>query len=185
MNYETYGEFEMPCKDTKKGKILDFYPSALNEFWSKVEERLSGLSAAVGCYIFATKFGKAITPWYVGQTKNSFKDECFQPQKRNIYNDVFNDVAKVIPVMILVARCTTKGKKPAKSGSLLKGEADYVEQLLIRKALSKNPKLANIRNTKFFKEIVLPGVQNNPKGKPGPGHILLRSVVEKGAKPKQ
>ena len=178
MNYETYGPFEIPLKDAKKGKVkvLDFTKGALREFWSRVDEQLSGLSDAVGCYIFATRHNRGDTPWYVGQTKNSFKNECFQSHKQNLYNDVFIDIARGTPVMILVARCTAKGRKPAKSVS--SQEADYVEQLLISKALLKNSKLANIKNTRFFKELVLPGVQNNPKGKPGPGHMLLKSILE-------
>ena len=172
--YETYGEFEVPRKDVKKGKALDFSKDALSEFWSKVEEKHPGLPDAVGCYIFATKAGPGITPWYVGQTKGSFKGECFQPSKQTTYHDVCNGI-KGTPVLILVARCTPKGKLV--KGKLKISEADFVEQLLIRKALSKNGKLANIKNTSFTKEIILPGVLNNPKGKPGPGSKLLSRVL--------
>lgn len=174
MNYATYGEFEVPRKDVKKGKVLDFSKEALSGFWSKVEEKLPGLLDAVGCYIFATKAGPGITPWYVGQTKTSFKGECFQPHKQKTYHDVCNGI-KGTPVLILVARCTPNGKLA--KGNLDKSEADFVEQLLISHALSKNSDLTNKKNTVFLKGLRIPGVLNSPKGQPGPGSKLLSRVL--------
>ena len=174
MNYETYGAFEVPREDAKKGKALDFSKEALSEFWSMVNETFPGLPDAVGCYIFATKAGPGITPWYVGQTKKSFRGECFQDHKKKTYHKVCDRI-KGTPVLILVARCTPNGKLAKLR--LNEREADFVEQLLISKALSKNNDLANTKNTSFVKEIMLPGVLNSPKGKPSKGSRLLRSVL--------
>ena len=174
MFYETYGEFEVPYPKAKKGKALDFSKEALNEFWGDIDEKHPGLSAALGCYIFAIRAAKGIRPWYVGQTKKSFKDECFQPDKKVHYNNVLNDIAKGTPVMILVARRTPKGKL---AKALPLKEADFVEQLLISQAISKNSNLVNTKNTSFIKNINLPGVLNSPKGKPAPGAKLLKSLL--------
>ena len=175
MLYETYGPFIVPRRDAKKGKVLDFDGPVLSEFWNIVDEELPGLSSAHGCYIFANKAGRGITPWYVGQTKNSFRKECFQHHKTNLYHKVFNDIEKGNPVMILVARCTPNGKLT--TGQFPRDEAGFVEKLLISKALSKNPKLVNKQNTRFLVGITLPGILNNPRGKPSPGSKLLSSVL--------
>ncbi len=181
MFYETYGEFKVPYKQTKNGYALDFSREALNKFWSDIDEKHSRfsnprLSEARGCYIFAIRASKGIRPWYVGQTKKSFKDECFQHQKKNHYHDVINNIGKGTPVMIIVARHTSE-KKTKLSKSLPPREADFVEQLLISQALSANSKLVNTKNTAFIKKIRIPGVLNSPTGKPGPGSRLLSSVV--------
>ena len=178
MIYETYGPFVVPTKKAKAGKVLDFNNAALNQFWNKVDEERPGLSAALGCYIFANRAGKGMTPWYVGQTKKSYRNECFENEKIKKYHNVFNDIKSGTPVMILVARCTPTGKLT--TGQFPPDEAGFVEKLLISKALSKNPKLANKQNTKFLVGITLPGILNNPKGKPSPGSKLLSSVL--GAK---
>ena len=175
MTYETYGEFELPCKVDQKRRALNFSKEALSEFWTKVDEHCPGLSVAVGCYIFAIRAAKGIRPWYVGQTVKSFKDECFHFHKRDRYRQVFDGIKKGTPVIILVARRTPSKGKLAKS--LQREEANFVEQLLISRALSKNPRLANVKNTKYSQELILPGVLNNPKGYPSPGAKLLRSVV--------
>ena len=185
MNYETFGPFEVPRKDAKTGRVLDFDKGVLNEFWRKIDETHPGLSGAVGCYIFAIQAPRGFTPWYVGKTEKSFKGECFELQKKEKYRNVFDDILKGTPVLILVARCTPKTGKLAKPPNPKSGEADYVEQLLINKALSKNPQLANIKNTRFFRDIIVPGVLNSPKGKPSPGSKLLKSVLERNSSTKK
>ena len=174
MYYETYGEFVVPRKQTPKGKVFDDSTKVLNDFWDMVDQQTPGLSKARGCYIFAIKAGKGIKPWYVGQTKKTFRDECFQPQKKSHYNNVINDIAKGTPVMILVARHTPKGKL---AKALPLSEADFVEQLLISQSLSANSELVNTKNTAFIKKIRVPGVLNSPAGKPSPGAKLLKSLL--------
>ena len=77
MIYETYGEFEVPREQLKGKKALNLTKETLNNFWNMVDQKRAGLSGACGCYIFAIKAGKGRTPWYVGQSKGPFKDECF------------------------------------------------------------------------------------------------------------
>ncbi len=176
MFYETYGEFEVPRKQSTKGKVFNDSTKVLNDFWDMVDQKIRGLSTARGCYIFAIKAGKGIKPWYVGQTKKTFRDECFQPQKKAHYNNVINDTARGTPVMILVARHTSENKTKL-SKTLPPKEADFVEQLLISQALSANPNLVNTKNTRYIKDIKIPGVLNSPKGKPSVGAKLLKSLL--------
>ena len=82
MIYETYGEFEVPRKQTPKGKAFEDSKNVLKDFWAKVDQKHPGLSAALGCYIFAIKAAKGIKPWYVGQTKNHSKMNVSNPQKK-------------------------------------------------------------------------------------------------------
>ncbi|MCY4383387.1 MAG: hypothetical protein OXE44_09590 [Nitrospinae bacterium] len=176
MFYETYGEFEVPRKQTPKGKVFDDSTKVINDFWEMVDQQTPGLSKAQGCYVFAIKASKGIKPWYVGQTKKTFKDECFQPQKKAHYNNVINNTGKGTPVMILVARHTSE-KKTKLSKALPLSEANFVEQLLISQSLSANSELVNTKNTSFIKKIQIPGVLNSPKGKPSIGAKLLKSLL--------
>ena len=76
--------------------------------------------------------------------------------------------------MLLVARHTPKEKL---SKTLPVQEANFVEQFLISRALSKNNDLMNKRDTKLLRELKVPGVLNSPPGNPGGKATLLRSVL--------
>lgn len=173
MFYETYGEFEVPREAVKGKKSLNLSKEALNNFWKMVDQKRPGLSGACGCYIFAIKAGQGRTPWYVGQSKGPFKDECFAFHKREVYRTV-TDRRQGTPVLILVARVTPKGKLAKK---LQEREANFVEQLLISHALSKNSDLSNTKNTSFIKKLRIPGVLNSLKKRPKEETRILRSVL--------
>ena len=175
MIYNTYGEFDVPCGNVKAGKRLDASPNALKDFWVKVDQKRSGLSEARGCYIFAIRAGKGIKPWYVGQSKGPFKKECFQPHKIVHYNKVLSNTAKGTPILLLVVRLTDQRKISKRQ--LPRVEADFVEQLLIGHALSANKGLINKKNTKFLKELRVPGVLNSPPGNLRKEAELLRFVL--------
>lgn len=173
--YHTFGPFAVPRKRGAEGKkVLDRSKEAINNFWEDVEENTPGLSTACGCYIFGVKAGKGVTPWYVGQSKTGFKNECFTTTKVNHYHDVINDISKGTPALILLARYT-KGNKIAKT--LSHNEADFVEQYMIGLALGKNSNLRNIKNTKLSRTLLIPGLLNSPPGKPSAGAQLLRQTL--------
>ena len=174
-HYYTFGPFTVPRKGgAGRKKVLDSSREAINRFWEGVEDTIPRLSTACGCYIFAMRAGKGITPWYVGQSKTGFKKECFSPTKIIYYHDVINDISKGTPVLILLAR-HTQGNKI--SGSVAENEANFVEQYIIGLALGKNPNLRNIKNTKFLRRLQIPGALNNPPGKPDDGAMLLRQTL--------
>ena len=108
---------------------------------------------ARGCYIFGVKAGRGITPWYVGQSKTGFKNECFATTKINHYHDVINVTSRGTPVLILLARYT-QGNNIART--VAQDEANFIEQYMIGLALGKKFKsqkcqeyqiLANIADT--------------------------------------
>lgn len=156
MKYETYGPFEI----TRSRRLVDKSAVAKQAFWGKVDEIVPGLSFAVGCYVFCV----GDKPWYVGLAeKQTFRRECFQPHKINAFNSAL-DKCRGNPSLILLAKVTPKGRfaKPGVNGHQA---TRFLEDLLIGMALSRNPKLENIRGTKFSKKIVVPGILNTPPGK--------------------
>ena len=172
--YETFEGFKVRRKTGPKKKILDFSSTALKLFWEEVENDSPGLSQACGCYIFSIKASRGITPWYVGQSKTSFKDECFQDHKKAQYHEVVNHLIKGTPILTFIARLTPNKKF---KDTLDKPEADFVEQQLIQYALVKNPELINVKNTKLPRQIQIPGFLNSPKGRPSKGAEQLRLTL--------
>ncbi len=163
IQYEVFGAFEVPRKRRKGGSLtLDFSKNALALFWDVVEETRPELREGAGCYLFAVRAGKGITPWYVGQSKGAFEKECFALHKQRIYRDVMDDRAKGTPILFLVARMTPRGKL---SKRVRPSEADFVERKLIHDAANANSKLKNIHHATLVKTVRIPGVLNSPKGR--------------------
>ena len=159
--YWIYGPFEIP----RSGIPSEVDKAELSEFWRIVEQVDYGLSTATGCYVFGLRAALGARPWYVGQAKVSFRQECFTPHKLNHYNSVIGD-RKGTPLLFLVARTTLlRGTFVNKLG---RREADWVENLLIRQCLIANKSLLNVSGTAFAKEIVIPGLFRPGKGKPSP-----------------
>lgn len=173
--YHTFGPFIVPRKASPYGnKVLDSSAGSINAFWNTVEKRRRGLSAARGCYIFAIRAGGGIKPWYVGQSKTGFRNECFQPAKVNHYHDVVNNNVRGTPLLIFVARHTSGNNL---STTLSRKEANFVEQYLINFALWNNPALKNVKNTSYLRTLQIPGLLNNPSGKPSAGATLLHRTL--------
>ena len=110
----------------------------------------------------------------VRQRRHS-RDECFQPAKLNHYNNVLSDTAKGTPVTDPRRAAYPQRKSWLKPSNVK--EADFVEQHLIAHALSKNNDLMNKKDTKFLRDLRIPGVLNSPKGKPSVGASLLRLTL--------
>ena len=72
MNFDVCGPFVIPRSDNK----TIIATNKLSFLQASIEEDLTGLTAACGCYVFAMHAGKGYKPWYVGQTKvpNLFPD---------------------------------------------------------------------------------------------------------------
>ncbi len=165
MLYKPHGPFKVPRKKVKAGyRALDFSAPALRKFWEEVDAARIKLSKAKGCYIFAIRAGRGIRPWYVGQTGGSFYGECFQSTKRDHYREALSHNSSGTPVIFLLARCTPRG---ALSNRVpLPGELDFVEKMLISHALEQNSELRNVRDTRYLRNLTLPGVLNTPAGGP-------------------
>ena len=114
-----------------------------------------------GCYLFAMRAGKGMTPWYVGQSKGCFKLEVFAKSKQAHYNAVRGNYKKGKPMMFLVIRLTKGGR--LMKGKLPEPEANYVERFLISEAFQKNPDLMNIKGVSFSKNLFIPGIINDSR----------------------
>lgn len=159
MKYEIFGGFEIPRKPNKKSVVdaRDLYT-----LWDNVNAKCPGLSCAVGCYVFGLrKRGGGVTPWYVGKTcRQGFSKECFTSHKRVYYNEVIADHHGV-PLLYLVARTTPGGKLTA---SVPPTEAEFLESMLIGRALQRNDDLKNRTHATFLKKLHVPGLVNPQKG---------------------
>ena len=160
MNYEIFGEFELPRKPGRKRVDT----SKRREFRATLEAAHTGLASAVGCYVFAIRAGRGILPWYVGKTcKQGFYQECLEPHKLNHYNDALDSKKRGVPVLYLVARMTQGSKF---STAMPPPEAKFLESLLIGMALRRNKELRNIVHTKFLQQLRVPGLVNSAQGGP-------------------
>ncbi|MBW1745889.1 MAG: hypothetical protein JRJ25_06070 [Deltaproteobacteria bacterium] len=179
MYFYPYGPFKI---DKKSNGLIQATNEHFKNFWKAIDEEYTSLSQACGCYIFATKAGKGITPWYIGKAeKQPFAKECFQPHKINHYNEAIAHKA-VTPLLFLLPKSTENDNysKPSVNGHQ---DVSILETMLIGIAIEKNPSLLNIKGTKIFKEMVVPGVLNSPQGKPDITVLALKQAL--GVRPKK
>lgn len=160
--YEIHGPFDIVKENNG---VIDLYKSTRRAFWKTVQEEEASLPSACGCYLFAIRAATGIRPWYVGKAaRQSFEKECLNRNKLGIYNYVIAN-RKGKPLLFLVVKKTPKGKF-AKPGRTQQKDIDFLETALIGAALERNPKLMNIQNTKYLREMCVPGLINSPPGKP-------------------
>jgi hypothetical protein len=175
MKYTIHGPFEMAKKNNK---LVDHSNSTKKLFWSKVRKSNANLPSACGCYLFAIRAAKGIKPWYVGLAeKGTFESECYSAHKINIYNDALAG-KKGAPLLFLIAKRTKKDKfvKPTKRKHQ---DIAYLETILIGVALKKNPKLMNIKKTKFLKKMCVPCLMNTTPGKPTRSEAEFKKAIKK------
>lgn len=156
MKFAVYGRYELP----RKNGLVNSSAKAKQNFWDSVEEDIEGLSGACGCYVFAAQN----RPWYIGLAKGqSFAKECFTDHKINIYNRVLSDYNRAAPWLYFIAKLTPTKKfsKPSPNSHM---EIEDLENFLIGLAIPRNPDIYNIRGTKFWRDINVPGIINTEKG---------------------
>jgi hypothetical protein len=168
MKFEVHGPFSV----RRKRRLVSRENEDKKKFWEEVEDDEEGLSEACGCYVFAVH-GRV---WYVGlAAAQSFKHEMFTAHKINLYNDALQDVAGK-PSLLFVAKRTPRNRFAKKSA---RGHRDIemLENLLIGSALSRNPKLKNLKGTKLLREMRVPGLLNNAPGKPSPSVRAFKKAL--------
>jgi len=161
MNFYPYRPFEIPRQTTNKLVANDNNSLAL--FWEEIEDECEGLSEAIGIYIFSIRAGKGNLPWYVGKAeKQVFKSECFQHHKLTHYNNCIAG-KRGTPLLTLIPKFTQNDYFTQPNGQT-HADISALEKMLIGTCLQKNTNLANIRDTKVHKKLVLPGYLNTPQG---------------------
>ena len=158
-----FGPFDVPFDGSGNVKRIESEHKA--DFWSGT--RITRLRKKQGCYVFALRAAKGFVPWYVGQASKGFERETFTPDKRDKYNRALTRRRKGTPVLFFVAPTGAKNKVPSK-------ELNHVEKELIQFAITRNPDICNVQNTKNAPRWTIKGVIRSPKGKP--------SKTEKGFK---
>lgn len=172
MKYETLGPFYVD-RDSS-GQIH----SKQSKLWLAADKKISGVSGAKGLYLFGVKTTRTsrIIPWYVGMTKSqSFAKECFQPHKIVIYRDVMALYKKAKPYLFILPRLTPTGNLYK---GTISGDIEVLEKLMIGYAYSSNSKIMNKKNTKFWRDICVPGVFNSMPGRPKNSASMLTSCLQ-------
>jgi len=162
MNYDIFGPFDLPREN---GQI---YLTKVEQadFWESIEAEFPLLSGACGCYVFGVRAAKGTLPWYVGKAAfQSFGSECFTSDKIVKYNRACRGRRKGTPVLFFYAKVTPgTGRFSRPSGNGARDIA-LLENMLIGIALKRNSNLVNIKDTKHFTQMVVPGLLNSRKGK--------------------
>jgi len=151
-------------------------PSWKKQFWRDVEEKEAGLSSAIGLYTFGLLHGKSRRPWYVGKTsaKGGYKCEIFTEHKLNHYHLLLKKRGQ--PFFVFMPLRTSSGSL-SKNFSGGATTIQWVEKRLITYALDRNPELLNRKDTRFPKEVFLPGLIGvQPKGKRSAQAQLARGL---------
>jgi hypothetical protein len=155
MHFEVYGPFNLP-RDGRR--ILHSAPDR-KAYWKSVDDKVPGLSAACGCYVFTVRS----KVWYVGLAeRQSFKKECYIPHKVLLFNGALDMVGGTCS-LIFIPKTTNQGRFAKPTVGEIKA-VRLLEDMLLGLAISRNSRLMNIRGTKFLKDMEVPGIINTPQG---------------------
>lgn len=173
MKFSVYGPFEVP----RENDLIDTSAVAKRIFWETVESSVEGLPNACGVYVFVIRAKRGALPWYVGlTTKRGFKDESIGPHQTDHYNHSLAKKVGVKPQLYFLAKETPTGRfaKPSQNSH---DDIEFLETFMFGVALNRNVNLRNSKNTKFLKNIVVPGIVNTPQRSPTTDERSLKAVL--------
>ena len=172
MSFGIYGPYEIP----RSGQLVDTAAASRRKLWEEVGVSEPGLPDACGCYIFVVKAKRGALPWYVGlTTKRTFRHEALGAYQANQYNQALSQKVGVKPMLFLLAKKTPSGRFARPSISSHK-DIEFLETFIFGIALNRNKKLRNAKNTKFLKNLKVPGIINSPKGRPTESEREMKAV---------
>ncbi len=176
MNFDVIG----PVKVERFGAKRLINQESLDQIGLALENDFDGITNACGCYIFAVKSARGVTPWYVGQAnKQALVREALNPSNRGKYNDVLqNEYEKGTPVLYFLPLVTPGGKyaKPTTTESG-RESIHFFEDWLIASSLRKNPSLYNIRKTAFLRGLHVTGIFGAGQGEGTKSSLSLRKTL--------
>lgn len=153
VEFEVRGPFEIPFYQAKSGcRIVraeegrEFFKT--HSVWAKRR----------GCYVFAMRAGRGMTPTYVGKATKTFAQECFTADKLGKCNQTLADYQRGTLIVFLVAAPSRRGRPAEKQIELL-------EDFLIQTGVAANDRLLNVRGTKQARWS-LRGIIRGGRGKP-------------------
>ena len=154
--FDVYGPYDVARAPKDKKKCMPKQP----DLWAAAETQDTGLSSAIGCYLFCVQHGKGYTPWYVGMTtrKEGFKAEAFEPHKLGIYNECLSKKTGR-PVLFLFPMLSASGSLFSKaSGAQGKKTIEWLESTLMGMAFARNAELSNIKGMKHYRAVEVNGL---------------------------
>jgi hypothetical protein len=146
-------------------------------FWEDVEYYIEGLSSSIGCYAFGLSYGNKSYPWYVGMTtaQKGFRGEIFEPHKLAHYDEILLE-RRGKPTITLFP-LVTENWNFSQAGVSSKPTIEWLERTLIGMALSKNPDIRNVKDTKLFREVYVNGIMGGQfRGRRSNGATFARSL---------
>jgi hypothetical protein len=169
MQFQVYGPYWLSRLDNK---LISRNKIDRDAFWEEVDGKVPGLSEACGCYVFRIAAGRGAKPWYVGMAeRQSFRSECLQPHKINIFNEA-SVGRRGTPELLFLPQVTAKGNFRAPT-TARRPAIQQLESMLIGMAISRNPDLLNIKGTKMVRELEVEGFLNtNRRARGGPAKVL-------------
>ena len=173
MKFTVHGPFDI----SRHNCLVDHSATAKAAFWQTIEKEVPNLPNACGCYVFVIRKNIIALPWYVGlTTRRSFQREVFGNFQINHYNDAIGDanaLRRGVAQLYLIAKRTPKGRfsKPSPKMHL---DIEFLETFMFGIALNRNRGFRNSKNTKFFRNVCVPGVINTPRRPPSKAEASLR-----------
>jgi len=141
----------------------------VTNFW-KNGKILSALRKRSGVYVFSVKppRTKTYTPYYVGQAKNTFEQECFADRNLRKYESALNDYRKGAGVMFFLEHPRTKVNEK---------QIKELEQYLIVLGYAVNEDIENDQNAKL-PEWSIRGIVRSSSRKPSVSAKHLSKMFE-------
>ena len=163
IHFSVTGPLAIPFQQGKASKIVSSAEAA--SFW----EEHPSLADRRGCYVFAIRAGRGITPAYVGRATKTFRQEVFARDKIAKYQHVLAEYRRGTPVIFLLAAPQGRGKPNV---SIVR----ELESFLIQSALSVNADLVNVHGTKRA-QFSIAGVLRGGKGKPSHAARIFKTSM--------
>lgn len=140
-----------------------------DRFWAR-DAPASQFADECGCYVFAVKTGRGLTPIYVGKAAKTFKQEAFNGTNKYKYHDGFSEYGRGKPVIFFVVHPGTRGRRNEK-------HIGAIEDFLIQTGVAKNPKLQNVRGAQT-PEWSIQGVIRSRKGRRSGPEAAFRRLFD-------
>jgi hypothetical protein len=162
--FSVNGPIEVPCYQGRAGRTIT--DDNVREFW----DRNPDLADKRGCYVFGIRAGRGLTPAYVGQATQAFKQEVFAHHKLTRYQQFLADYQKGTPILFFILA-------PMKRGAPNRTHIGELEDFLIQTGQAANPHLLNVKGTKA-EEWGIAGVMRGGKGKPSASARQFRRLMK-------
>ena len=151
------------------------------ELWDIAEQSGSGLSNAIGCYMFCIKYGNSLMPWYVGKTicKRGFSGEVFTPHKLNHYSKSMkkrsgDPILFLFPLLSVGREQSRFSRNRSQGARVIK----WLEETIMVKAVEQNHELMNKRDLTLLRSVTVRGILGErSRGRPFNEVAEVRSAL--------